>query len=324
MYNTDMRTQAKIFGLLCIAVLILTGITPVEAQTPTPPTNILTLNGTNHTIRGKFLDFWNSVPDPLLVFGYPITEEMTDSLGQHYQYFQRARLDLVDTPNGAVVQLAPLGSWLYESGSPLADYTPSGLCQTFPTYNKTVCHDFLVFYYENGGEAIFGEPISELEYQDGTKVQYFEYARMEWRGEKPQGEKVVLTDVGRLYFDQIIGNPDLLYSTTSSSIINTQKITAHAFVQSAIVRSGDTQTAYVVVQNQDYQAVAGANITAYIDYPDGRPSDIIRPPSTSLDGFTSFSFKVADLPTGKLVRLRIEADTMGLSTSAVTSFRIWW
>jgi hypothetical protein len=116
----------------------------------------------------------------------------------------------------------------------------------------------------------------------------------------------------------------LLYTTTASGIINTQKITAHVFVQSAIVRSGDTQTAYVVVQNQDYQPVAGANLTVYVEYPDGRASEIIRPASTSIDGFTSFSFKVAELPAGKLVRVRVEADTMGLATSAVTSFRIWW
>ena len=49
---------------------------------------------TGHNVKGDFLRFYKSVPDPKLVFGYPITEQITSKDGKTVQYFQRARFEL--------------------------------------------------------------------------------------------------------------------------------------------------------------------------------------------------------------------------------------
>jgi len=50
---------------------------------------------TSHWVSGPFLDKYNSVEEPELLFGYPITEEFDDPIsGYLVQYFQRARFEL--------------------------------------------------------------------------------------------------------------------------------------------------------------------------------------------------------------------------------------
>src|SRR5688572_18136349 len=72
---------------------------------------------TGHNIRGDFLQFYKSVKDPKLVFGYPITEQITSKDGKTIQYFQRARFERrSDLPEGQRVQLTPLGQKSYEPG----------------------------------------------------------------------------------------------------------------------------------------------------------------------------------------------------------------
>src|SRR5215207_3940527 len=61
---------------------------------------------TGHRVRGDFLRFYKSVRDPHLVFGYPITEQITSKDGKTVQYFQRARFELRgDLPGGQQIQL---------------------------------------------------------------------------------------------------------------------------------------------------------------------------------------------------------------------------
>ena len=37
----------------------------------------------DHNVTGEFLEFYTSVPDYLLIFGYPITEAFTRSSNRH-------------------------------------------------------------------------------------------------------------------------------------------------------------------------------------------------------------------------------------------------
>ncbi len=150
-------------------------------------------------MRGEFLNYYQSTSDPLLLLGYPITDELIDPInGQKTQYFQRARLDLeYEEGEDLVIRRAPLGRLIYEEGSPPASVPINSFaCKHFPKTGKNVCYAFLQFYSANNGPDAFGEPISNLEYQDGRYVQYYEYARMEWRPDSTGGQRVALTDLG--------------------------------------------------------------------------------------------------------------------------------
>ena len=93
----------------------------------------------------------------------------------------------------------------YEPGGQLNINNTSG-CQLFRTGYR-VCFAFLDFYKANGGATQFGNPISPFEFHENLIVQYFEMARFEWRADRPEGQRVVITDLGRTYFDQLGEDP---------------------------------------------------------------------------------------------------------------------
>src|SRR5215211_1332987 len=72
---------------------------------------------TGHHVKGDFLHFYKNVPNPNLVFGYPITEQLTSKDGKTVQYFQRARFEFQsDLPEAQPIQLTPIGQKSYEQG----------------------------------------------------------------------------------------------------------------------------------------------------------------------------------------------------------------
>src|ERR1044071_289225 len=105
------------FAVLCLVLII--GLTPrgsVSAQAA----DVQYFPETGHYLRGDFLRFYNNVRDPKLIFGYPITEQMTSKDSKTVQYFQRARFELrADLPEGQRVQLTALGQALYQPANQL-------------------------------------------------------------------------------------------------------------------------------------------------------------------------------------------------------------
>ncbi len=66
---------------------------------------------TRHTLGSAFRQYWEATPNGLGIFGYPISEELTEN-GKTVQYFQRVRLELnaaATTPE-TKVQVGLLGS----------------------------------------------------------------------------------------------------------------------------------------------------------------------------------------------------------------------
>ena len=193
--------------------------------------------------------FYRSVPDPRLVFGYPITEQIASKDGKTVQYFQRARFEFrQDLPEAERVQLTLVGQALYRQADQLSLGNISG-CELFPT-GYSVCLAFLDFFKTNGGAAQFGNPISPFEFHENLIVQYFEKARFEWRADRPEGQRVVLTDLGRYYFDQLAEDPALLkpMSPVDATINPILSVKAHAFVAKPLTGSTGQQTIYVIVQ----------------------------------------------------------------------------
>ncbi|MDP3449040.1 MAG: hypothetical protein Q8R87_00550 [Anaerolineaceae bacterium] len=307
--------------ILIFALLVALVPQTVKAQS----SDSVFVSETGHWIWGDFLRTYNSVSDPLLYFGYPITDDFIDpQTNQRVQYFQRARFDLVDTPEGPMVQIAPLGKLLHAEGAELADIPREGpTCRSFNT-GFTVCYAFLQFYDSYNGSTWFGLPISEVEVVDGHYVQYFENIRMEWWPDKPNGERVVISDLGRIYFDKEVRNPELLKSSQTASIASTLiNPVVNVFALNSLVGAGEPQTIFVIVQNQNLLPVVNAQVGVTLYYPDGS-KQFYRLAETNEFGISQFSFQVDQLEVRTVVNAIAEINVRGESASGKTWFRIWW
>ncbi len=136
-----MKTTRKIVALFLVSILLLTQWGLVNAQS----TTIQFFPETGHNVKGDFLDFYRSVADPRLVFGYPISEQITSKDGKTVQYFQRARFELhTELAENQRVQPTPIGRLTYQPAGQL-DINNSSGCERFVT-GYGVCFAFLDFF----------------------------------------------------------------------------------------------------------------------------------------------------------------------------------
>ena len=278
---------------------------------------------TGHSVRGDFLRFFKNVPNASLVFGYPITEQITSKDGRTVQYFQRVRFELRrDLPESQRVQLTPVGQALYQRADQLRLENTSG-CEVFPS-GYAVCLAFLDFFKANGGTAQFGNPISPFEFHENLIVQYFEKARFEWRADRPEGQRVVLTDLGRLYFDRLGEDPALLkpVSPGDATINSILSIKAQAFVAKSLTGPTGQQTVYVIVQSQTQQPVSNATGKASVHWPDGRVEEYFF--TTNPAGLGTVTLNFSEQKQGELVPIDIIVVYQGMGSTTRTSFRIWF
>lgn len=313
----------KATGQLAALFLFLAILLPEPGSVFAQSTTVQFFPETGHYVRGEFLQFYNSVPDPHLVFGYPITEQITSKDGRAVQYFQRARFELRrDLPQNQRVQLMPLGQALYERADQLRLENISG-CELFST-GYSVCLAFLDFFKANGGAKLFGNPISPFEFHDNLIVQYFEKARFEWRADRPEGQRVVLTDLGRHYFDRLGEDPALLkpVSPLDATINSILSIKAHAFVGKPLTGPTGQQTVYIIVQSQTLQAVSNATGKATVHWADGRAEEYFF--TTNQAGLGTVTLNFSDQKQGELVPIEITVVYQGLGSRTRTSFRIWF
>jgi len=314
-----MKAVRRLLGSFVAIAILLTSWGSVQAQS----VNIQYFPETGHNIRGDFLRFYKSVKDPKLVFGYPITEQIPSKDGKTVQYFQRARFELrAELPEEQRVQLTLLGRESYKPSGQLNIDNSSG-CQLFITGNR-VCFAFLDFYKANGGSKQFGNPISPFEFHDHLIVQYFELARFEWRADRPEGQRVVITDLGRYYFDQLGEDQAFLKPVESldATINPVLSIKVRAFVMKPVMLSSGWQTVYVIVQSQTLQAISDATGRATVHWPDGRTEEYFF--TTNSSGIGNVSFNFNDQKQGELVPIDIAVTYQGLAGTTRTSFRIWF
>lgn len=274
---------------------------------------------TGHYVKGAFLQFYNAAKNPGLVYGYPLTEQITARDGKTVQYFQRARFELASSNR---VQLTPLGALTYQPQSPLSVNNDNG-CESYPTgYN--VCFTFLDFYKANGGPNQFGNPISPFESADGLIVQYFEGARFEWRADRGAGKWVVISDLGRLYFDQQKEDPAHLkpVQPSDATIKPVLSLKARAFVLKAVTLRNGTQTVHVIVQDQTSIAVENASIRAIVHLSNNATQEYLF--TTNAQGIGQVKFDFSDQKPGELVTIDIHVNYQGLTTTTTASFRIWF
>jgi hypothetical protein len=274
---------------------------------------------TGHYVKGVFLQFYSAANDPELVYGFPITEQITARDGRTVQYFQRARFELTASNH---VQLTPLGTLTYTPQSPLPINSNNG-CERYAS-GHNVCFTFLDFYKANGGPAQFGDPISPFESSNGLIVQYFEGARFEWRADRGSEKWVVISDLGRLYFDQQGEDPAHLrpMPPSDATIRSVLSLKARAFILKAVTLKSGSQTIYVVVQDQTSVPVENASIKAVAYLSNTTTREYIF--TSNAQGIGQISFEFSDQQPGDLVTIEISVNYQGLTTFTTTSFRIWF
>lgn len=305
--------------LILVLILLLAEWGSGQAQA----TDVQFFAETGHTVRGEFLKYYNSANDPKLVFGYPITEQITSRDGKTVQYFQRARFELATDSLGAPrIQLTAIGPAVYKPGVPQNINNPTA-CQIFTSTGYSVCFQFLDFYRAYGGVERFGKPISPFEFHGDLLVQYFEYARFEWRTDGFKG-RVVLTDIGRIYFD-VVGENSVhrqAVSPPDATINPILSIKTRAFVAKSIMPSSGEQIVYVIVQSQTNQVVPNASGEALIRLTDGTSQKFTF--TTNERGIAQFTFNFMNQKAGELIPIEIKVSYQNLNTTTKTSFRIWF
>ena len=298
------------FSLLIAVLLLAPGSAKAQA------TNVQFFAETGHSVKGLFLQFFKAAKDPLLYYGYPITEQMVSKDGKAVQYFQRARFELSSNQS---IQLTPLGVLTYKPKGPWTINNPNA-CEAYPT-GYSVCLGFLEFYKSNGGPKQFGNPVSPFDSSDNLIVQYFENTRFEWRGDR---QAVVVSDLGRIYFDLLKEDPAQLkpIDQPDATINPVLSIKVRAFVLKSVTLQSGQQTVYIIVQNQVSKPVAGAIGKALVKFTDGTSAELAF--TTNSLGIAQITFNFMDQKSGELVPIEIAVNYQSLSSTTKTSFRVWY
>jgi len=317
-------------GWISLFILaILLGSIPVLAQSgDSEPEGLRYFSAYGHSVAKDFLNTFDSVPEPDLVFGNPITEAFQEQPdGRIIQYFERARFELYpENPPELRVVISPLGKLLYPKTPTFSSPRNLPGCRYIPESRVNICYDFLEFYNAHGGAAQFGYPIANYEAVDGRIVQYFQRARFEYHPELPEGEKVQLTDLGKLYFTVMRENPIRLLpmqpptgDDAPESMVTDLKV--RAFSQYAVMHSSGEQTIYVTVQDQRLLPVEEAIVSVKITLPSGDILEESLPP-TNKYGITKYTLPFENQPTG-LAIVKVYAEYLDMKKQTASSFRIW-
>jgi hypothetical protein len=276
-----------------------------------------------HYVCDEFLKFY-AERGGLEVFGYPLTEAYDDPrLGLRVQYFQRARMEW--HPGNEIPYKLQLGLLVDELGYSYPQASRGEIPavadpnrQYFPETGHVVAYAFLKYFREKGGVDIFGYPRSELLYEDGYYVQYFQRARMEWHPEDAVGTQVRLTNLGEIYAQRYDINIDPV-------IIELRQLSVKASVRHVVVDQQGIQTVFVYVVDQYQNPVEGADVDRVIHYQD---SELVEQPCsferTDARGFTQCNFDFTGSEPGQKVLIDVTARRDGLTDTAQTFFFLWW
>ncbi|MCC6629481.1 MAG: S8 family serine peptidase [Chloroflexi bacterium] len=176
-----------------------------QPLTPRPSTDErLFFADTRHTLSGGFRTYWEE-RGGIPIFGYPISEEFRElnvADGRTYtvQYFERARFEYHPEHKATEyeVELGLLDR-LLTAGRAFPS-TPAGVetatRRFFPETQHSLSNEFLTYWDDHGGLALFGYPISEPALENGWLTQHFQRARFELHPDPPAPAQVLLGHLG--------------------------------------------------------------------------------------------------------------------------------
>jgi len=213
---------------------------------------------------------------------------------------------------------------LYEPGTAIENLTANTPnCTQERGWQHPVCYSFYDFYSEQGGETLFGQPVSSLEYLNGRLVQFFEHGKLVWKPENPANSQITIAPLGLQYFyfndeDEAKLSPIRNFEYN----MGISDIHAKIFSRTPILASGSSQTVYIIAKDQNNTPLIGAVVQIKLTYPDGK-IEVINHTATDESGLAQMTFNANSSEAG-IVKIEAQINYNSLETTTVTSFRIWY
>jgi hypothetical protein len=253
------------------------------------------------------------------IFGVAISQAFEeDEIGTLVQYFENARLELVNVPDGGMqVKTSSLSMMLGYWEAPLEFIDEKDGCRFYHETGHQVCHAFLEYYEDHGGPEVFGYPISEFRFEDDRVVQYYQRFRLDWF-EAEEGQPVRPGPLGKLHIARI---DQSAYGADVTPVKEAAGLIILSSVERSSTKMSDNQTLYLLVQNQDRQALQGAAATLIAHFPDEDRMMVL--PLTDNNGRSQITFEFENQPPGFQVSLEITVVYEGLTRNARESFMIY-
>lgn len=290
---------------------------------------------TGYWVSGVFWDYFRT-RGGLEIFGYPVSDPFWDQ-GLLVQYFQKARMEWhPNNPDPYKVQLGLLGEELkYRQPGVPEPYPQSRRKVYFPETGHTLAYAFLDYFRAKGGLDIFGYPITEMHFEEGKIVQYFQRAKMEWLPNDPSSA-IRIGELGALYLtiyrDRM---PAEAFQPTTTAAekpgpqpTSTPSITAIQAVVSLkywVLGQQRVQTVSVLVTDNYGNSVNGAQVTFTLETPTGEKlPDGERTLTTNERGFAQTDLPVNWEYSGTQIIVKAGVTYLGLSTQGQNIFLLWF
>jgi len=280
---------------------------------------------TGHWVKGKFLVYFRE-HGGLEIFGYPLTEAFVDQ-GLLVQYFQKARMEWhPENPVPYKVQLGLLGEELKYRQPPVPEPTPRSRRKFyFPETGHTVSYAFLDFFVKHGGIDVFGYPITEMFFEEGQIVQYFQRLKLQWQPSDTTNT-VAVGNLGEVYFNMYRHRMPAEASgggRIETAITGLQAVVALRY---SVMSTQRNQIVTVLVTDNNGNPVENAQVNiSFVD----KSANVILPGSTQTlatdkRGFASISLPVNEGRSGTNIIVRAVV-TYGIwTTTAQNVFLLWW
>ncbi len=285
---------------------------------------------TGHRIDDRFLEYFEE-NGGLAIFGYPITESFIDQ-GLLVQYFQKARLEWhPNNPDPYKIQLGLLGDELKYRRPPIPEPSPRSRRRVyFPQTGHTVAYTFLDFFKENGQVDIFGYPISEMYFEDGKVVQYFQRLKLEWSPEDPTS-MIYVGNLGELYLSIYRSRipsealRPLEARPETGTFQQVRSLRAVISLRYSVMSQKSSQIVSVLVTDNNDDPIQDATVDIHLETPTGDILPNSQQSSRTDDrGFVQASIPVNEGKTGTQVIVQARVSYNELETTAQNVFLLWW
>lgn len=335
-YNKIMRRFAWFLIIGMVLLLLVGGVLRAWAQGEGPSEGgAQYFEQTGHYVVGPFLRRFETTPEAVRLFGYPITEAFQRSDGSRWQYFQNAVMRLA--PGASEVELLSLGEIFYQQDRARAQQAPFAAqgpgCTVYKPNTPAVCFAFRAAYERFGGPNVLGDPISPLLVVDGWLVQYFTLTRMEYHPEAPPELQVQFSPLGERWFRLQKEDPALLLPPRDAIMQRAPlRLQVRAFVAAPVLSAGQEQRVFVTVTNGVGEPVPQATVSLALTHPDAAaPKDGWSQSSVTNEwGISAFSLRWNDLAplvnAQPWIRVYVQAQKGGLSPVeefTYVDFRVW-
>ncbi len=255
------------------------------------------------------------------VFGRPVAP-LVYAGDRVYQFYEKACF--LWTPGRIQpVSLAPLGA-LDAPLVPREDPPdPSEDTLYSPESGHKVVLAFRDFYLQYGGREVFGLPLTDFMQDGGLWFQWFENARLEWRPDLPNGQRVQLTPLGKinsLRFKGALPTPEARPAGNLPTPLPPE-IVLLVVPESPLLPMGDPQLVNLLAHDPAGRPFSGVVITLYVTT--SASQRVIVLPPTDAEGRTWINLGKTAGTCTEVVNLRAVAETSGPMALANGQFTLW-